>query len=215
MILILIGPQGSGKGTQAKLLADKFNLTQVETGRLLRQEAQKTTRRAKLLDKFLDQGILIPDGIVINTVHDFLKEQSLDKGFVFDGHPRSLPQYQALKDYLKEHAQKIDLAFYLDLDDPTAVKRLSSRLNCSKCGKIYNKITNPPPQSDTCECGGQLFTRDDDQPAAVQTRLKLYHQTTEPLLKELQKDNILVKIDASQSIDQVFQQILDILPQKP
>jgi adenylate kinase len=212
VILILIGPQASGKGTQAKLLAKKLKAIHLETGSLFRQEAERPTPRGRLINKFTDLGVLVPDGIVIETVHSFIEQNGFDKSYVIDGYLRSIPQYKALKKFLKKHQQKIDLALYLDLDDQTAIKRLSSRLNCPKCGNIYNSVTNPPPQPNTCECGGKLFTRDDDQPAAVKTRLAAYHKSTEPLLDEFKKDGILARIDASLPIDQVFEQIIKQLP---
>jgi adenylate kinase len=211
MILVLIGPQGSGKGTQAKLLAEKFHLIHLEPGSIFRQEASQTTPRAKILDNLLDQGILIPDGIVIDTIRDFIEAHGFTPGYVLDGHPRTLPQYQALKNLLTSHSQTIDQAIYLEIDDHTAITRLSSRLNCRKCGKIFNKITHPPPPDHATTCGGQLYTRDDDQPQAVRTRLNLYHQLTEPLLMTLKKDGILVKVNATPPIPQVFQDILQII----
>lgn len=215
MNIILFGPQGSGKGTQAELIAKKYKLTTVEMGGILRDKIAEKNDRSKLINSLINQkGKLLPDGIVIELVKEFLANYKSKKGYIFDGYPRNIKQFILLEDTLAEMDQFIHLAIYLDIPDKISIERLSNRFICSKCGNIYNSITNPPPQKKTCKCGGKLTKREDDQPAAIKTRLSLFHEATEPLLKHLEDKHILERIDATPSPQSIFNQVTSIIDEK-
>jgi len=210
MNLIILGPQGSGKGTQARLLTDKLGLFYVESGGLLREAAKKDLTIDEIMNK---KGQLLPDEITFKIVRDFLQKNHPEaQNLLLDGYPRSLRQYQLIRDYLSQKGTKIDKAIFLDLTDEEAVKRLSSRRICSSCGEVYNMITNPPKDPGVCDkCGGKLIQREDDKPELVHERLKLYRASTQPLVGELEKEGILININGEQPIETILGQIVEKL----
>lgn len=212
MNIILIGPQGAGKGTQASLLEKKYHLQTIEMGAILREKAQERTDRGKLINHLINEkGKLLPDGIVIEIVKEHLKNNSHQHGYLFDGYPRNTKQFILLEDTLLEQDQYINLAIYLDITDQVGIERLSNRRICQKCHKIYNLKTDPPPQKNTCSCGGKLYQREDDQPEAIKTRLNIFHQVTVPLLEVLKTKRILFKVDASASPKEIHQEIINYI----
>ncbi|MBI2066312.1 nucleoside monophosphate kinase [Candidatus Woesebacteria bacterium] len=208
MNIIILGPQASGKGTQAKLLSEGLGLFYFESGNFLREKAERDPRIDEIINK---RGELLPDEETFNLVRDYLKEKvpTLDN-FILDGYPRSLKQYQLLIDWLKEEGKKIDLAILLNISDQEAVRRLSARVVCEKCGSVYNLITNPPPGG-KCQCGGNLTQRPDDRPEAIEKRLQTYHATTAPLIEVLKKDGILVEVDGERPIAVISDDLLKIV----
>jgi len=209
MNIIILGPQASGKGTQAKLLADKLNLFYFETGDFLRHLAKTDARINVLIN---EKGKLLPDNEMFGLAKGYLEKNvpQLD-GMILDGYPRSLKQYELLKSWLAEKGRKIDHVVLLEVNEGESIKRLSARRICERCSRPYNLISNPPSSSNTCQCGGQLIKRVDDEPEAIRTRLDLYHQETEPLVEVFAKEKILVKIDGARPIQEIFNDILQKL----
>ena len=208
MNVLILGPQGSGKGTQVKLLSEKLGLFSFESGNFLREKAKSDPRIDEIINK---RGELLPDEETFSLVRDYLKEKvpTLDN-FILDGYPRSLKQYQLLVDWLKEEGKKIDLAILLNISDKEAVRRLSARVVCEKCGTVYNLITNPPP-GDRCKCGGNLTQRPDDRPEAIEKRLEVYYRVTAPIIELLKKEEILVEVDGERPIETISDELLKIV----
>ena len=205
MNIIILGPQGSGKGTQAKLLVDKLGLYNFESGDFLREVAKSNS----MIDRLINQkGVLLPDGVVFSLVSEFLEQKVPNRdNILFDGYPRSIKQYDLLKDWLSESGTKINFSIFIDIREKESIRRLSARRICIKCGNVYNLITNPPP-SKSCECGGDLIQRTDDTESAIVERLKEYKKTTHPLIELLAKEGILIKVDGEKPIDKIFADIM-------
>lgn len=211
--LILIGPQGSGKGTQAQNIIDHYKLHHIEAGRLIRDRAEKHDKKAEIIDHLANQkGQLLPDGVVLDMIYDELEETDVDKGYLFDGFPRTTQQYQALKDLLEDQNQSLSAVIYLHISDEESVKRLTNRRICQKCHKGYSLLLEPDRTA--CDCGGELKKRPDDEPQAIKNRLELFHQTTQPILDLAEKDNLLIKINGEQDIDAIFEEITSHLDQR-
>lgn len=208
MNILILGPQGSGKGTQVKLLSERLGFFSFESGNFLREKAKSDPRIDEIINK---RGQLLPDEETFNLVRDYLKEKvpTLDN-FILDGYPRSLKQHQLLVDWLKEEGKKIDLAILLNISDKEAVSRLSARVICEKCGTVYNLITNPPPEG-KCPCGDNLVQRPDDKPEAIRRRLEEYHSVTSPLIEVLKKDGILIEVDGERPIKVISTDLLKIV----
>lgn len=205
MNLIILGPQGSGKGTQAKLIAKKLNLFYFESGDFLRDLAKTDSRINEIINK---KGVLLPDQEIFSYVSKYLEKNDPDfKNFILDGYPRSVKQYQYLKDWLQEKGSVIDKAILLNISEKESLKRLSARRICEDCGNLYNLITNPPPKG-VCECGGKLIQREDDQPDAIKKRLAEYQKQTMPVIDQFRKEGILLEIDGERPIETIFQDIL-------
>ena len=205
MNIIILGPQGSGKGTQAKLLVDKLGLYNFESGDFLREVAKSNS----MIDRLINQkGVLLPDGVVFSLVSEFLEQKVPTRdNILFDGYPRSIKQYDLLKDWLSESGTKINFSIFIDIREKESIRRLSARRICIKCGNVYNLITNPPPGK-SCECGGDLIQRTDDMADAISERLKEYKKTTHPLIEFLEKEGILIKVDGEKPIDEIFADII-------
>lgn len=207
MNILLIGPQGSGKGTQAKILIERSGLFYVESGEMLR-EASKTNAT---IEKIMSEGKLMPDDITFSAVMDKIEKEIPNKdNILFDGFPRSVAQYEMLSTWLLGFGKKIDVAILINIPDEESIKRLSARRKCSSCGKIWNLVTVPkPPSPDKCECGGDLIQRKDDTPEAIKVRLEAYHSTTDKLVDLLKEKGILLEVDGTKQIDEVTKQIVD------
>jgi len=209
MNIIIFGPQASGKGTQARILADKLGLFYLSTGDLFRKLSETDTGTAELVKK----GALPADDLAFSLLQKYLEQNHKNfNNIIFDGFPRNINQYEVLKSWLYKNNSKIDHAILLDISDKEAVRRLSARRNCLNCKQIYNLITNPPKNSEVCDkCGGKLVQREDDKPEAIEKRLSLYREVTKPLIDVFEKEGIFKKVDGEQSIENISKELLTFL----
>lgn len=204
MNIIILGPQGSGKGTQGELLAKHFNFYYLSTGQMFREMAK--TRRD--IAETINSGGLLPDDEVIKEVTTFLEQKGILDNMIIDGTPRSLYQYKKLRDWFAKNGKKIDIAFFLSIDDQEIIKRLSARRVDSKTGHTYNLVTNPPPASVSPD---DLVQRADDHPDALATRFKAYHEMVEPLVQALREDGSLIEVDGMRPIEDIQSDLVSIV----
>lgn len=209
MNLIVIGPQGSGKGEQATRLAREFDLVYLNMGDILRGIAKEDSDRGRIVNEMISvKGKLVPDEFTFKVLRETLEKKASKKGFVFDGYPRTLAQLEKFEAYLTQKGEKIDRVFYLKVSPETSIKRLSSRRICEKCGEVYNLVTDPPKKEGVCNrCKGKLIRRADDKPGVIQKRLEQYQEQTQPLMAYFEKKGILEKIDGERPIEEVFEEI--------
>lgn len=206
MNIVLIGPQGSGKGTQAKLLKEKFKIPHISTGDMFRDNIGKKTELGMKAKAIIESGKLVPDEITIGIVKDRLSKPDCKKGFILDGYPRNLAQAEALEGFAKANH-----ALDIEVPDNVSIKRLSSRWQCRKCGAIYG-ITLIPKKKWFCDKdGSELYQRDDDKPEAIRKRLEIYHNETKPLIDFYKKKGILAEIDGNQPVEKIFEDIMELL----
>lgn len=202
MRIIIFGPQGSGKGTQAELIARRHGLPYISTGDIFRFNIKNETELGKKVQEFMSAGNLVPDELTNEIVHNRINQPDCEAGFVLDGYPRNVAQQKFL-----EGITQADHAVVIEISDEEAVKRLSNRLAC-KCGLSYHTQFNPPHEAGKCDkCGGELYKRDDDQPEAIKNRLEIYHQETEPVYTKYDQKGILHKVDGEKTIEEVYEQI--------
>lgn len=212
MILILLGPPGSGKGTQSKRLMEKYHLPQISTGDILRAEVAKGTELGKKAKQIMGSGKLVSDDIILGIIKNRIEEPDCKKGFIFDGFPRTIPQAEGLKELLKQKRLKITKVLNITLDDEIVVQRLGGRWTCTKCGAIFHTFTNPPKKKGKCDnCNGELYQRDDQKEKAVKERLNVYKRQTEPLIEFYKKEKLLIDIDGTPPIDEIFGEITELL----
>lgn len=203
--IIIVGPQGSGKGTQAQIIADKYKLVNISTGVMFREAVKNKTDLGKAVKAILDRGDLVPDELTNELVKERLAKPDCQPGFILDGYPRNLAQAE----YLVSH-QNITHVLEVWISDKEAIKRISGRRMCS-CGMTYHLEYSPPKVAGACNrCGGRLFLRDDDTEEAVKQRLKIYHLETESMIKFWQKYNIHYRINGEQKIPDVTKDIIKI-----
>ncbi|MCL4478871.1 MAG: adenylate kinase [Deltaproteobacteria bacterium] len=206
--LLFVGPPGSGKGTQASILGKNYNIPQIATGDMLREEVNKGTELGSQAKGYMDRGELVPDQIVINMLENRLKQQDTKEGFILDGFPRTVGQAKSLSD--KFEALGIDKFSVIEfkVDEENLVKRLSSRRVCSNCGAIYNLLAKPPVQPGICDkCGGKLYQRNDDKESTIRERFKVYNEKTAPLIDYYKNRGILSSIKAEGKIDTITSDI--------
>lgn len=207
MNILLLGPQGSGKGTQARLLCDKFGFSYFESGAYLRRVAENNPE----LKKWLSEGKLVPDEEMTSYLSAFLDSQNLYDGILFDGFPRTASQYRFWKNWLRQRKIKLDLAINLVISEEETIKRLTARRMDSATGEIYNLITEPPPSGVDLS---KLIQREDDKLPAIKKRLALYKERTEPLVVELKKDINVVEMSGERPIEAIFKDIEKLIEDK-
>lgn len=211
MNVILFGPPGAGKGTQAKKLVEFYNIPQISTGDILRANLREGTELGLAAREYMDKGELVPDEVLIGIIKNRLKEEDCEKGFMLDGYPRTVPQADALAGILVEIEKPIDVVLNFEVPDENLVSRIAGRLMC-KCGASYHKTFNPPKEDGICDaCGAEVYQRADDTEDAVKNRLDVYKNQTQPLIDYYEEMGILKTLDGTKDIDVVFEDIKSIL----
>jgi adenylate kinase len=212
MDIIMLGPPGCGKGTQAKRLTEKFGIPQVSTGDLLRAAVKNGTELGLAAKKFMDAGQLVSDEVVIGMVKERLKEADCKKGFILDGFPRTVPQAEALDKTLKSMGRSINKVINIDVPDDEVVARLSGRRTCKKCGAMYHVQFNMPKKKGVCDkCGGELYQRDDDNEKTIRNRLQVYHDQTSPLKSYYGKKGLVKDIPGVGDIAGITKAVMQAL----
>ena len=212
MKVVMLGAPGAGKGTQAKKIAAKYSIPHNSTGDIFRANIKNGTELGKKAKTYMDQGLLVPDELVVDLVVDRVNQEDCANGYVLDGFPRTIPQAEALTKALAGQGQKLDYAIDVDVPDENIVRRMGGRRACVGCGATYHLEYAPPKQEGICDtCGGELILRDDDKPETVTKRLGVYHEQTQPLIDYYTNAGILKRVDGTVDIDEVFQAITEIL----
>jgi len=213
--IVILGPPGSGKGTQANLLEEKWGIPHISSGDLLRAHVREGTDLGRRAKPYMDRGDLVPDELILDMMEARLSEQDAQRGYVLDGFPRTVPQAEALDRRLERMGQRLDAVIYLRVPEKELLRRLSGRLTCPKCGAIYHVDTMPPKRSGVCdECGTALVQREDERPDVVRNRLKVYAEQTEPLLTYYRQDGLLHEVDGTLGLERVPQEIARILSER-
>lgn len=212
MKIIMLGAPGAGKGTQAKKIAEKYSIPHISTGDIFRANIKNGTELGMKAKTYMDQGLLVPDELVVDLVVDRLGQEDCANGCVLDGFPRTIPQAEALDAALTKVGQAVDYAINVEVPDENIVNRMSGRRACVNCGATYHIVYAPTKVENVCDtCQGDLILRDDDKPETVQKRLNVYHEQTQPLIDYYTKKNILVEVDGTVDIDDVFAAIVKVL----
>ena len=212
MKIIMLGAPGAGKGTQAKKIAAKYGIPHISTGDIFRANIKNGTELGKKAKTYMDQGLLVPDELVVDLVVDRVNQDDCTNGYVLDGFPRTIPQAEALTEALEKMGQKVDFAIDVNVPDENIVKRMGGRRACVTCGATYHMVYAPTKKEGICDtCGGELILRDDDKTETVQKRLNVYHDQTQPLIDYYTSQGILRTVDGTVDIDDVFRAITEFL----
>ncbi len=212
MNIILLGPPGAGKGTQAKMLIDSYGIPQISTGDMLRAAVKNQTQLGLEAKKFMDSGQLVPDSVVIGLAKDRIAQPDCAKGFMLDGFPRTVPQAEALDKVLADMGKKIDHVISIEVANSELMGRLTGRRTCKACGQGFHVMFDPPKTAGKCDkCGGDLFQRDDDNETTVGNRLKVYDAQTKPLIDYYQAKGLLRPIDGVGAISDIFGRIKAVM----
>ena len=212
MKIIMLGAPGAGKGTQAKMIAEKYGVPHISTGDIFRANIKNGTELGNKAKQYMDQGLLVPDELTCDLVMDRIKQDDCENGFVLDGFPRTIPQAEALTAALEKINEKMDYAIDVDVPDENIVNRMSGRRACLNCGATYHIVSIPTKVEGICDrCGQPVVLRDDDKPETVQKRLTVYHEQTQPLIDYYHHAGILREVDGTVDIDDVFASIIKIL----
>ncbi len=210
--LIFLGPPGAGKGTQAKRLEENFGFEHISTGELLRNEIKSGTSLGREISDIIKKGELVSDDVIIEIIKKYLTFEIVKKGFVLDGFPRTVAQAEKLDLIVKQLDFNIDVVLYVEIDENTAINRISNRRVCSKCGAIYHLEYNPPKIEGVCDkCGGSLYQREDDKESTVRNRFEVYINQTFPLVQYYSQRELLVNIDGTKTPDGIFNDIIAAL----
>lgn len=212
MRIILLGPPGAGKGTQAEKIVAKYGVAHISTGDILRANVKAGTELGKKAKSFMDAGALVPDDVIVGMMRGRLAEDDCYNGFILDGFPRTVPQAESLASLLSEMGIALDGVILLDVDDDTVVGRLCGRRMCRCCGRIFHVTFKPSAKGDVCdECGGDLYQRDDDREDVIRQRLSVYHSQTAPLVDYYGKAGLLLRIPGAEAGDKVLSHIETML----
>ena len=212
MRIIMLGAPGAGKGTQAKKITSRYSIPHISTGDIFRANIKNGTELGKKAKTYMDQGLLVPDDLVVDLVVDRVNQDDCANGYVLDGFPRTIPQAEALDAALTEMGQSIDYAINVEVPDENIVRRMSGRRACVNCGATYHIVYAPTKKENVCDaCEGELILRDDDKPETVQKRLNVYHEQTQPLIDYYTEQDKLVEVDGTIDIEKVFDAIVKIL----
>lgn len=212
MKIIMLGAPGAGKGTQAKKIAEKYGVPHISTGDIFRANIKNGTELGKKAKTYMDQGLLVPDELVVELVADRITQEDCANGFVLDGFPRTIPQAEALDAALAKMGTSMDYAIDVDVPDENIINRMGGRRACLECGATYHIVTIPTKVDGICDtCGSKVVLREDDKPETVQKRLEVYHAQTQPLIEYYKKQDVLRTVDGTQPMDEVFEAIVNIL----
>ncbi len=211
MNIILLGPPGAGKGTQAKKIAENYGVPHISTGDILRENISNNTPLGMKAKSYMSRGELVPDELLITIIKDRLSRQDCANGFLLDGYPRTIPQADALAMILTESNKKIDVVLNIEVDDEELIERLSGRRMC-RCGASYHVMFNPPEKDGICNlCKGKLYQRDDDKEEAIKNRLMVYKKQTQPLIEYYNDKGLIRRIDGGKDISEIFDDIKTVL----
>lgn len=206
--LVLLGPPGAGKGTQAEVLSDWLGIPAVSTGDLFRKAMAESTELGLRAKAYIERGDLVPDEVTVGMVRERLEKSDCEDGVILDGFPRTVPQADALEELLADLDRQLDAALYIGVSREELLRRLGGRWTCRDCGEVYHEIYDPPEEEGVCDtCGGELYQRSDDTPEAQKQRIRVYMEQTAPLYDYYDEKGLLVEIDGEQEIDAVQQDI--------
>ncbi len=212
MRVVLVGPPGAGKGTQAQFLASHLSIPKISTGDIFRDNVSHGTALGRRAQAFMERGDLVPDEVTIAMVTDRLADDDTQAGFLLDGFPRNVPQAETLKKLLASWETKLDVVLELVVDDDEVVRRLSGRRTCRRCGRVWHLAFDPSVHAGVCDdCGGELFQRDDDHEETIRHRLEVYQQQTAPLVSFYADEGILLGLDATGPVDEITERALSAL----
>mgnify|MGYP000504786219 CR=1 FL=1 len=212
MKIIMLGAPGAGKGTQAKKIAAKYDIPHISTGDIFRANIKNGTELGNKAKTYMDQGLLVPDELVVDLVVDRVQQDDCKNGYVLDGFPRTIPQAEALDKALAALGDKVDYAIDVNVPDENIVNRMGGRRACVGCGATYHLVYAPTKTEGICDvCGKELILRDDDKPETVQKRLNVYHEQTQPLIDYYTGQGVLKTVDGTKNLDEVFGDIVKIL----
>jgi adenylate kinase len=210
--IVLLGPPGAGKGTQADLIAEKFGLVHVSTGDLFRENLKKQTELGILAQTFMSRGALVPDDVTIAMVRERLSRSDCNNGALLDGFPRTPSQADALAEMLKEFNSRVNLVPYITVPPAMLIERLSGRWTCKSAGHIFHEKYNPPRMPGVCDLdGSELYQREDDKPETVENRIKVYNDQTTPLIDYYREAQLLAEVDGTQAIDDVTRDLMKLV----
>ena len=212
MKIIMLGAPGAGKGTQAKKIADKYQIPHISTGDIFRANIKEGTELGKKAKSYMDQGQLVPDELTLELIMDRFQNPDCQNGYVLDGFPRTIPQAEALTEALAKKGETIDYAINVEVPDENIINRMGGRRACLACGSTYHIVYAPTRVEGICDrCGEKLVLRDDDKPETVKNRLNVYHNQTQPLIEYYTRQGKLAEVDGTQSMEDVFNAIVKIL----
>ncbi len=212
MKIIMLGAPGAGKGTQAKMIAEKYSIPHISTGDIFRYNIKNGTELGKEAKKYMDQGLLVPDELTVKILLDRVAKDDCKNGYVLDGFPRTIPQAEVLEEALTKLGDRIDYAINVEVPDENIVKRMGGRRACVNCGATYHIEHVPPKKEGICDnCGSELILRDDDKPETVKNRLSVYHKQTQPLIDFYNGKGVLRTVDGTVDMKDVFNAIVAIL----
>lgn len=212
MKIIMLGAPGAGKGTQAKKIAEKYQVPHVSTGDIFRANIKEGTELGKKAKTYMDAGKLVPDELTVDLLMDRISKEDCVNGYVLDGFPRTIPQAECLEAALNERGEKIDYAVNVEVPDENIINRMGGRRACLTCGATYHLVYIPTKVEGICDhCGSELVLREDDKPETVQKRLLVYHEQTQPLIDFYKERDVLREVDGTQDMAEVFADIVKIL----
>ena len=212
MKIIMLGAPGAGKGTQAKLIAEKYGVPHISTGDIFRANIKNGTELGKEAKEYMDKGLLVPDELTVRLLLDRVVQDDCKNGYVLDGFPRTIPQAEVLDKELTKLGDSVDFAVDVDVPDENIIRRMSGRRACLNSGATYHIVNIPPKKEGICDvCGSELVLRDDDQPETVKNRLKVYHEQTQPRIEYYTGKGVLRTVDGTLPMEEVFDAIVKIL----
>ena len=212
MKIIMLGAPGAGKGTQAKMIADKYGVPHISTGDIFRANIKNGTELGKEAKGYMDKGLLVPDELTVRLLLDRVAQEDCSGGYVLDGFPRTIPQAEVFDSELAKLGESVDAAVDVDVPDENIINRMSGRRACLSCGATYHIVNIPSKKEGICDvCGSSLVCREDDQPETVKNRLQVYHEQTQPLIAYYEAKGVLRTVDGTLPMAEVFEAIVKIL----